>query len=80
MCVWQYLPVLLLFLFSELIRVCKGVASEAVGLSLYEGGALPPPGPLNSLHCYLPHLSSRMREGTPLGMIPETHKISFPVT
>ena len=51
-----YLPVLLFLLFSELIRVCKGVAPEPVGLGLYEGGALTPPRPLNSLHCYLPHL------------------------
>lgn len=56
-----YLPVLLLLLFSELIRVCKGVPSESVGLGLYQSGALTPPRPLNSCHRYLPHLSKARR-------------------
>ena len=56
-CVCVYLPVFLLLLFSELIRICEGVPSEAVRLSLYESGAIPSSGPLNGLYCHLPHLT-----------------------
>lgn len=59
--IWElvaYLVVVLLLLLSELIRVCQGVAAEAVGLSLNQRRPVAPPGACNGLLSNLPHLQN----------------------
>lgn len=51
-----HLPVLLLFLFSELIWICQRVASESVCLRLYQGGPLSSSCSLNGFKGHLSYL------------------------